>query len=314
MITEIKNNIRKDTVIIDMSVGNICNYQCWYCFKGAHEGNYKWYNYELLIKNTNHLLKWYIKNGKTRFDIHFVGGEPTHWPYLLDYIKYLKKNYNCLISMTSNGSKKLSLWNELGNYFDKVHLSYHYSQSNLQKFTSVADLLYSKGVIVSVNAMMDPIKWDNCINAVEQMKKSNYRWSIRYCEILSDVPYTEEQRKVLQKHKARNSNYFWFLFNNKYKRLSVKVNNKRVLENYLLVNKLNNFKGWHCNLGIDWVHIGPDGYIGGTCGEFVYNEKEKYNFRSTDFVDVFDPKFSSVICTKDSCNCIPETNITKCLK
>lgn len=297
-----------------MSIGNICNYQCWYCFKGAHEGNYKWYDYNILIKNTDHLFQWYIRNGKSRFDIHFVGGEPTHWPDLIEYVKYLKSKYNCLISMTSNGSKKLSYWNDISNYFDKIQLSYHYSQADLQKFIDVADLLYSKGVIISVNTMMDPLKWDECIAAIDQMKTSNYCWTIKYSEILSNIPYSETQKQTLKKHKARNSNFFWFWLNNKYKPLVIKVDNKKVLENYLLVNKLNNFKGWNCNLGIDWLHIGPNGDIGGTCRELVFGESKLYNFRSIDFSDQFNPVFKSVICNKKSCSCLPEINITKCLK
>jgi organic radical activating enzyme len=311
---KVENNIPKDTVIIDMSIGNICNYQCWYCFKGAHEGNYKWYDYNLLIKNTEHLFNWYIRNGKTKFDIHFVGGEPTHWPKLLDYIKYLKSNYNCLISMTSNGSKKLSLWENLAEYFDKVQLSYHYNHANLESFIQVADLLYSKGVIVSVNAMMDPKNWDNCVDAINQMKKSKHRWSIRYCELISDIQYTDEQIKLLKKHKARSSNPVWFLLNNKYKPLKIKVDNKTVDENYLLVNKLNSFTGWTCNLGIDWLHISSSGEVGGACGEYVFGENVKYNFRDSDFSRKFNPSFIATICSKKNCNCVPETNITKCLK
>jgi organic radical activating enzyme len=314
MITSIKNNIRKDTVIIDMSIGNVCNYQCWYCFKGAHEGNYKWYDYDLLIKNTDHLFKWYIKNRKTKFDIHFVGGEPTHWPKLIEYVKYLKRNYNCLISMTSNGSKKISYWNEIAKFFDKIQLSFHYLQADLEKFIAVADLLYSKGTIVSVNAMMDPKHWNECVDAIKQMKKSKYRWTIKYSEILSNISYNEEQLQLLKKHKARSCNPFWFFWYNKYKPLVVKVDNRKVLENYLLVNKLNNFKGWNCNLGIDWLHISPSGEIGGTCGELVFNEKKKYNFRSKNFLEVFNPKFIPTICNKNSCNCLPEININKFLK
>lgn len=314
MIKQVKNNISKDTVIIDMSIGNICNYQCWYCFEGAHEGNHKWFNYELLLKNTKHLFDWYIKNGKTKFDIHFVGGEPTHWPQLKDYIKYLKENYDCLISMTSNGSKKIELWKSLAKYFDKVHLSYHHKQANLDQFIAVADLLYESKVIVSASVMMDPLCWNECMCAIEKMKHSKHKWAIRYSEILSKYKYSAEQEKVLKKHKARNANLFWFIKNNKYKSTKIYVDNKKVKDNYLLVNKYNSFKGWKCNLGVDWLHISPNGNISGTCGQTLFGETKTYNFRDESFVDVFNPRLQSVICEKECCLCMPETNISKCIE
>jgi len=313
MITQVTNNINNDTLMIDMSIGNICNYQCWYCFKGAHEGNHKWFNYDILIKNTDRLLNWYKNQGKTKFDIHFVGGEPTHWPKLLDYIKYLKDNYNCLISMTSNGSKKLDLWNKFAKYFDKIHLSYHYRQANLQSFINVADLLYKNKVIVSASVMMDPLDWDKCILAIEKMKKSKYRWTIRYSEILSNKEYTEKQKIILKKHKARSANPLWFFINNKYKSTKIYVDKKRVPDNYILVNKLNKFKGWKCNLGLDWIHISPNGELSGTCGQHLFGKDKNYNFRQKTFYKKFNPTLQPVICNQCECKCMPETNISKCL-
>lgn len=313
MITQVKNNINDNTLMIDMSIGNICNYQCWYCFKGAHEGNHKWFDYDILIKNTDRLLNWYMSQGKTKFDIHFVGGEPTHWPKLLDYIKYLKENYNCLISMTSNGSKKLDLWNKFAKYFDKIHLSYHYKQANLQSFIDVADLLYKNKVIVSASVMMDPLDWDKCVLAIEKMKKSKYRWTIRYSEILSNEKYTEKQNIILKKHKARSANPLWFFINNKYKSTKIYVNEKRVPDNYILVNKLNKFKGWKCNLGLDWIHINPNGELSGTCGQHLFGKDKNYNFRQKTFYKKFNPTLQPVVCTQCECKCMPETNISKCL-
>jgi MoaA/NifB/PqqE/SkfB family radical SAM enzyme len=312
MLTQVRNNIDNNTLMVDLSIGNICNYQCWYCFEGAHEGNHKWFDYEVLLANTKHLFDWYIANGKTKFDIHFVGGEPTHWPKLLDYIKYLKENYNCLISMTSNGSKKIQLWKNLSKYFDKVQLSFHHQQADIDTFIKVADLLYENKVIVSTSVMMDPIHWNRCMYAIQKMKYSKHRWTIRYAEILSKHEYTNEQKTILKKHKARSANWLWFLRNNRYKPTKIYVNHKKVKDNYLLVNKLNKFKGWRCNLGVDWIHINPAGTLTGTCGQTLYNDTRKYNFRDPGFTQMFNPKLLPVICEKECCLCMPETNITKC--
>jgi len=41
-LIKINNNWDKKSLGIALSIGNICNYKCWYCFPGANEGDKKW--------------------------------------------------------------------------------------------------------------------------------------------------------------------------------------------------------------------------------------------------------------------------------
>jgi organic radical activating enzyme len=316
-LVKVENGWNNKTLGINLSLGNVCNYNCWYCFPGENEGDYKFPDYETFKTNITHLLNHYKNNGKEIFDISYVGGEPTHWPKLAEFTQYLKENFNCLISMTTNGSKKLDYWKKIAPYFNRIQISYHHQYADIQKFKDICDYLYTQNVVVSASVMMDPNEWNKCIDVVEELKLSKNRWTIRYSELLGHgITYTEEQLRILDLHRARGPNPFWFWKNNKYYKSKVVVTTdtgKRIKlkDNSILLNRWNNFYKWECSLGVDWVHIDHSGTVSGTCNQSLYNEKQKYNLRDTDFALKFNPKIQSVICKQFSCNCMAETNMPK---
>ena len=82
-------------------------------------------------------------------------------------------------------------------------------------------------------------------------------------------------------------------------------------DNEVLLRRLNNFHGWECSVGVNWIHIGMDGTISGTCGQLPYSKQQNFNLYSNDFVTTFVPKIIPTICTKTSCLCSIETNMPK---
>lgn len=317
-LISIENNWKDNVLNIDLTLGNYCNYKCWYCWPGSNAGTHKFPNIDIIKKNISHFLNYYKKNtNKELFDIHFCGGEPTHWPKLPDFIKFLKSEFNCLISMTSNGSKKLDWWKENAKYFDRIHLSCHHEFVNVEEYRNLCDYLYTQNVVVSSSVMMDPKFWDKCVGIVEYLKKSQKKWTIRYVEIIdSTIKYTEEQRKILEKHRARRVNIFWFWKNNKYylsKVTAIESSGKKIKlkDNEVLLKRLNNFYGWECSLGVNWVNISDIGTISGTCGQILYNENNNYNLYDNDFENKFQPVIRPVICSKKQCVCPIETVMPK---
>jgi MoaA/NifB/PqqE/SkfB family radical SAM enzyme len=317
-IISVDNNWNPKVLRIELSLGNVCNYRCWYCFPGSNEGNFKFPNLEILKKNIPHLIDYYKKNlGKEIFEFEFVGGEPTHWPKLLEFIKFLKENFKCLITITTNGSKSVKWWNEAAEYFDRVMLSCHYQYVNIQEFRDIADLLYSKGIIVSSSVMMDPNEWEKCIELVQFLKGSRYRWTIKYANIVGhDVLYHDKQRKILNKFRARRANLFWFWKNNNYYVSKVKVTDEhgksyRLKDNEIIFKNLNRFNGWKCNIGVDWIVVKMDGTISGNCNQNLFGLPKNYNFFSDSFIHEFSPKLISSVCDKFECNCTLESNMKK---
>lgn len=317
-LIKVHNNWRDEVLNIDINIGNYCNYKCWYCWPGSNSGTHKFPNIDLIKKNLSHLMDYYINNSNKRvFDIHFCGGEPSHWPKLLEFVEFLKSKYSCLISMTTNASKSLDWWTKAASYFDRVNVSCHREYSDVDHLKTVCDYLYTKNVTASVSVMMDPRAWQQCMDIVEQLKQSKKSWTIRYVEIIDPtVHYDEHQKKILTKFRARKANIFWFLKNNKYyisKVDAVDSNNKkyRLEDNEILLKKLNNFYGWSCSVGVNWLNINMNGNIGGTCNQKLYGEVEYYNLYDLDFAEKFHPVLQDAICEQTSCVCSVETVMPK---
>ena len=107
--------------------------------------------------------------------------------------------------MSSNGSRSIRWWEKYGIYFDKVILSCHEEYIDIAHIINVADFLYSKDVIVTALLLMNPNKWDQCMNIITELKKSKYQWGIDLQEILvpnDDLDYSSEQKNILNRYSA----------------------------------------------------------------------------------------------------------------
>lgn len=319
MITEIKNNYPKKHVYIEHMLGNICNYKCHYCFPGSNTGDIKWPNFEIVKNNMHLLLNEYKKNGKNKFTINYLGGEPTLWHHLPNLLRDLRKDFDIYSSITTNASRKTKWWAENADVFDKVFISVHREFSSISHIVEVADLLYEKNVICSVNVMMDHNDFDTCEKMVEDLKKSKHKWPIQAKLVHLDgiVDYTEYQKKYIENNPKRWPNWFWFIKNRKEavlkRRTQIKVNNtwKKVPNNYFMLNGINHFKGWECNLGIDHLYINPYGNLTGTCGHKIWNNDDYFNLYDNELHNKLNIDFQPVICKSNDCLCQAEVCIAK---
>lgn len=317
-IIEVKQNWSAEVMRIDLTLGNFCNYKCWYCWPGCNEGDKKWPDFDTFTNNLCHLLDYYKTNtNKKKFDFHIMGGEITHWPRFFDLIKFFKERYDCIFTLTTNGSKKLEWWEKAAPYLDYVSISSHHQFCDPKHVSDVADLIYKSNTIVNVIVLMDPFEWDKCIEHINIYKKSKYKWAIRYLEIIHDkVQYTEQQRKILATLRARRANLWWFFKNNKSYRSSVKVvdtNNKvhKVSDEKIILDRMNNFKGWECSVGVNWIAIKLDGTVSAICSNGLYANGETFNIFQPDFIEKFNPHIQPTICKTDACWCMFETNMPK---
>jgi MoaA/NifB/PqqE/SkfB family radical SAM enzyme len=319
-LIEVDNNFDKKLLFLDVTLSNVCNYRCWYCWPGSNRGDKKFPDSRVFQKNILHLANYYFEYGnKKMLDIHFQGGEPTHWPKLGETIQFCKEHFPCLISMTSNGSKDMAWWKKYGKYFDRVQLSCHHQYVKIDQFRDLCDWLYDQNVIVSVSVMMDPTAWDKCIENVEYLKKSKRKWTIRYVEIVEqDLTYSKPQIDILSKHRARSASLFWFLKNNKYYRSKVRgkdIHGKthKFSDNGILLKKLNKFKGWTCSVGINWLHVSFDGRLACGRGQKLFGE-DSYYLYDNDFTEKFHPIIQPSVCEQEECLCTIETVMPKKLE
>ena len=322
-IVEIHSNQHKDSLRIELFLSNRCNYKCWYCFPGSNEGTHGWPDLELIKKNLSHLIEHYRKNiGKNDFYLHIIGGEPTIWKDFGEFTKYFKEKFNCLISMSTNGSRTLRWWEEYGHYNDIVMLSCHHERVDVPHIIAVADLLHSKKVVVDANVLMDPHVWDKCVNIVEQLKNSHHKWAINVLEIYhATVEYNSEQKKYISHCNKREPSLMQYFFSKKRRRFekfnrspTVLFSNhskKKVSENYISLNGQNHFQGWLCHVGVDTIQIDKDGRIKGACGNRLFMKNYYFNLLDQDFTDKFYPDIVPTICERKNCTCQPEINCNK---
>jgi len=305
---------------IELELSNICNYKCWYCWPGYNDGSIKWPDYDLLVENISYLLDYYLKNtNKKKIAIHLLGGEATHWKKFVDLCKFFKENYNSCIVLTTNGTKKLDWWDDACLYLDNIIISIHHEFVDPYHICKVADALYEKDVYVETNVLLDPFKWDKCIRIVDQLKDSTYGWSINYREVTHDYSrqYTPEQDAILFGPSARPSDR---LPKFKVPPLS-NYHNTTVIDSTggqhyfkykdLLYRRMIQFKGWECNVGVDWLAIHANGEISGVCRNGLYEDGITYNLFDTNFKEVFAPKIVPTICMLENCWCIFEVNMPK---
>lgn len=322
-LIKIHSNQQEDSLRIELFLSNICNYKCWYCFPGSNEGTHGWPDLELIKKNLSHLIEHYKKNiGKKNFYLHVIGGEPTVWKDFGEFTKYFKEQFDCLISISTNGSRTIRWWEEYGHYNDVVMLSCHHERVDVQHIIAVADLLTSKKVVVDANVLMDPRDWNKCVNIVDQLKHSQRKWSINVLEIYHDtIHYNLEQKKYISHCNKRKPSLIEYFFSKKRRRFE-KFNRsptlffddnsrKKVPINYISLKEQNHFSGWLCHVGVDTLQVDKDGRIRGACDENLYNLDCKYNILDETFVEKFSPKILPTICHKETCYCQPEINTTK---
>lgn len=318
-IIEVKQNWNSDVLKVDLTIGNICNYKCWYCFDGCNTGTVKWPEFDNYTKNISHLLNYYLEHtDKKKFDFNIMGGEVTHWKRFFDFIKYFKDRYDCIFTLTSNGTKSLEWWSDAAPYLDFVLLSAHHEFADIYHVRNVADLLYSNLVHTNVSVLMDPNVWDKCMIMVETLKQSKHKWSIRYAEIINQdsISYNKDQKEILNKVRARKPNLLWFLRTNKSYRSRVKIVDStnvvhKVNDSKIVLERLNQFKDWECNLGIDWIAIKMDGELSGICGNNLYNDLKQYNIHDENFMETFAPTITHTPCQQYFCWCSYEANMPK---
>ena len=190
---------------ISYSFTNTCNYDCNYCWPVSKSGTNRFPDYDLLIKNMDHLLGIYRNHfNKKTIRMNILGGEPTLWPKLGNFVQWCHSEYNCRVTMSSNGSRTLRWWKEYCRYFDDIQISVHHEYANLSHIKEVLDEIYSQGdIMTAAQILMDPKAWDKCNNILEELSNHPVPWLVKSRVVLDledkniREDYSEEQLEFL---------------------------------------------------------------------------------------------------------------------
>lgn len=325
-LIKIETNKNK-TLRIMYDLGNVCNYKCYYCFPGSNEGTTGWPEVAVVKENIVKVIQFYFNNGTTDINLNLLGGEPSLWKDLGEFIRYIKLNiktrwYQKLrISMQTNGSRTLRWWNEFGEYFDHVSISAHNERAEAEHISKVGQLLIDKGVFCFVSVLMDHKNWDRSKKLVDTIleTKTNFMIEVKPIHLGGVYQYSQEQKAYLEKSIKRK-----FALKHTLQHIktvsSIPTFKGTFSDGHVTITKNANdftidghpnFKGWECSLGQTWIYISREGNLSGTCKNKIYGLDYYYNINNADFISQFNPTIEPVICQQDKCLCSGEVVLPK---
>jgi organic radical activating enzyme len=324
------NKTQADFLNLEYSFTNVCNYKCNYCWPYAHSGTSRWPDYDKVCKSFDHIISVYKNDiGKKKIRLHFQGGEPTLWPKLGEFAKFIYEKHDCRITMSTNGSRTLRWWEEYSDYFDDVMISVHHEFCDIEHIKSVADLIYNKkNTMVSAAVMMDPKAWHTCKDMLDNLISHPVPWLVKSWMLVDendhvvkdtyskeDLEFLEDKIKrippadYIEKMKSlgaiqldRSEAYTYFDDGTRQKFKTFDI----------MSNHMNNFYGWTCNLVTDRLVVQADGEIYGSCGQRTLFDIGTLNIFDDDFIEKFTKDvIKPVKCQQLICSCNSDVKITK---
>jgi MoaA/NifB/PqqE/SkfB family radical SAM enzyme len=301
-------------------LSNVCNYSCWYCFPDSHAGTEPWPDAELVKHNLVHLIKHYQENSDINdIEVNFLGGEPTLWKHLGSVAKFIKSQVKCRICILTNASRTLRWWEEYAEYFDHIGISVHHETADINHIIDVSNILYRKRISFYTGVLMDFKNWDKCVKIVDQLAQTKKKWTViaKPIHINGVSNYNTEQLEYLKDQVKRNPSLISFIQNYKIPRKKYKVTKENgetfttKNPNYFSMNMLNHYKGWYCNVGVNYLYIDRTGVISGTCKQKLYGLDFYYNLYDENFLEKYNPNITGVICEQKICMCGGEASLTK---
>lgn len=233
--------------VLDIDLGNVCNYACSFCHPNLYAGN-DWLNYNDLI---NLIKKFKAKH------IILSGGEPTMYPQI---DKLLLEISDKNIILVTNASNEVSWWEKNLKYINYPILGYHVEYADLQSFVDICEYISQHNSNVKVNISMIPYRFDECIEVANKLKEiSKLTVVLKGLKNKSTQEfnyYTDEQLKILNCGNEETEDFFF----SPYCEYSDKGPSK-VTPQELLFNRNNIYSGWACWKGIDYLKVSSGGSI-----------------------------------------------------
>lgn len=258
---------------------NHCNHRCSYCHESNWSGSFRWISFDD--------VRSFIEQVKAHFPdrqilVSMTGGEPTLWPDFERCVQYLAAE-GIEIGMTSNGARPLDFFERVAPHFSWINFSFHPEFTRPEKFLNLIDRLSSL-VPVSVRIMLprEDKMWRRSMEFRQTLErellsgKIRGRIQIEMVKVVSGfgtlntapIGYAVSQDDELARWPSRELS----------RSDSVKVPYESVLGEYVTHQLENpatevlrandlveagqvNFKNWICNIGIEQLFVGADGFV-----------------------------------------------------
>jgi MoaA/NifB/PqqE/SkfB family radical SAM enzyme len=317
-----------DTIVkIEWFIGLLCNFSCSYCAEYSRSG----FAEKEKIFHGIELLKRKLVD-RTPL-ILLGGGEPSIHPDIFEIAEKIHSN-KFKLSMISNGSRPAADYVNLLEYMEGVTFSVHFEQKferTLKSIDLVKDyMLKNPKKYMQVNVMMAAGYFNEAKEVISYLEKNNIEYIIRRIRPLMDsankpiLPDRVAGRSV-EKMKSekfdKDKNDWGYYSDDEIEYLNSRVytskqNSEEIWEdiqgniqkqfsnsNEISLRKLNQFKDWTCNIGIERLHI----YNSGD----VYRNTCKVGDKLGNIYEDFDIPTKPVICSRQVCTCAWAINVSK---
>jgi len=299
----------KNSLVIDWTVANVCNYDCNYCAAGSKDGSFSWPDIEKVRVTIKKLVTMHPDKQITYV---LMGGELTLWKQFTEFIEMLRiETPNCVLKLLTNGIMPPAFWEKHGKLFDRIQFSYHPQYDyNLSKFISAVNATSSPANVVFV--MAPPENFDAAVSAYDRIKVECPSVNMiiakpidgRADPINQLKTYTSEQSDWI-----RNSTILRNIEHIKMPKFIgiTEDSTAHELEPLnLIINRTNNWKNWQCYVGIEKQTFRANGNItrGSSCN--VGNVLGNWRTGEINELDT-----SPVICPYNSCYCGADISVSR---
>lgn len=294
IIIEHENWFAEDQVVIEISLGNRCNYACSYCPDNLHDGTHGWHSKADVLEFLNIARNHYTG----QILVQYTGGEPTMFPGF-DVILAEGRDMEFVQSVISNGARTLNFWKRYAPYFDKIHLTYHQEFADLEHFRKVVEIAH-QGARVHVNFTMIPERFDEIHQAAQSLAAlDNTTITLKPLRIdfgTELYPYTDDQLQLMKDFKQTGTLKESLDLRANMRIVNDDGTNTLKKPSRFLLDGDNRWQGWNCWIGLQELVVAPNGdiyrgicQVGGKLG----------NIRDKDYTFPTDP----IRCTKEICSC-----------
>lgn len=292
---------RRNILFVDWMIGNACNYACSYCPPSLHDGSRRWISHETIAAFTKRLVTLAEEQKKIVY-IQLAGGEVTAIPYFINTLECLKEA-GARTLIISNATRDIAWWKRAAAALDEVVLTFHPEQAELAHFTAVANVA-SAQIRTHINVAAPPDHFDKSLAAARHIAEQCRDVTITLKPMLIGFghelyPYTAEQLRTLREQVFRAELTRPLRGARGTMVATYEDGSSREVEaSTLVVEGLNRWQMWECDIGIELLCIKHSGEIHrGECGvggEIGHVQQWQ------EFV----LPAAGITCTKPSCSCL----------
>jgi organic radical activating enzyme len=303
-----RNTDRKVT-IVEWTLGNRCTFACSYCPDILHDGSAGWHDHEKLTDFLDVCYDHYHNKLGREVIVQYTGGEPTVYPKFKKLIAYAKER-GIKQSIISNASRTARFWKEVAPVFDKVHLSYHGEFVDPDHFIEIANIV-EETTNLHVNMLMLPNRFDELLTVATRIRNECPNSSIQLKPLQIGFgeelyPYSDAEKKILDTMHGfvGISDQRGDFPTGQLKITNADGSESTTVSNTLILDGVNKFSGWTCDIGLDTLNVDMWGKVwGGLChvgGSYGNIYKGSYTLPT-----------GPTICNTEWCTCHLDLMVTK---